>query len=230
METFNWTEEAEKQWDEMAGSWNSRSREMWETGSRKEIIPFVNQYLPQGAAVCDLGCGDGSGTEKLARAGYIVTGMDVSEEMLGKAVENLRDCGARFKKGDLLKTGFPESSFDAVLAINSVEWTSSPFAALKEMERIIKPGGFACIGILGPTAAPRKNSYQRLYGKEITCNTIMPWELEQLAEENSWKKAGEYGVYKKAAMQLSLGSLPVVLQQALSFMWVFMFQSGKREE
>lgn len=224
MDNFSWDLESEKQWNGMVRSWNSRSRGMWEEGSRKDIVPFMKKFIPPGSNVCDLGCGDGIGTEKLAEAGYHVTGIDVSEGMLELAKQNPRNESSVFIKANLKDCGMPDSTFDAVMAINSIEWTKSPYAALKEIARIVTPGGFACIGILGPTAGPRANSYRRLYGEEVICNTIMPWELEKLAIENGWNKAGEFGVYKKAAAQLSHGSLSTDLQQSLSFMWVFMFQ------
>lgn len=224
MGNFDWKMESEKQWDRMAASWNSRSRGMWETGSRKDIVPFIKRFVPTGSMVCDLGCGDGTGSEKLTAAGYAVTGIDVSEEMLERARLNPRNEQSVFCKANLSDCGSPDHHFDAVMAINSIEWTNHPYESLKEIARILKPDGHACIGILGPTAGPRTNSFRRLYGEEVICNTIMPWELERLALENGWRKAGEFGVFKKAAEQLPHGSLPADLQQSLSFMWVFMFQ------
>jgi ubiquinone/menaquinone biosynthesis C-methylase UbiE len=224
MDTFDWKVESEKQWDSMAASWISRSRAMWESGSRKDIVPFIKRFVPTGSMVCDLGCGDGTGSEKLVEAGYDVTGIDVSEGMLERARQNPRNEQSTFCKANLSDCGSPDNHFDAVMAINSIEWTDKPYDSLKETGRILKPNGYVCIGILGPTAGPRANSFRRLYGEEVICNTIMPWEFERLALESGWKKAGEFGVYKKAAEQLPLGSLPVELQQALSFMWVFMFQ------
>jgi ubiquinone/menaquinone biosynthesis C-methylase UbiE len=224
MDTFDWKMESEKQWDSRAASWNSRSRGMWETGSRKDIVPFIKEFVPVGSLVCDLGCGDGTGSEKLAEAGYEVTGIDVSDEMLKRARQNPRNEQCIFSKGNLSDSGSPDNHFDAVMAINSIEWTNHPYEALKEMARVLKPDGYACISILGPTAGPRTHSFRRLYGEQVICNTMMPWELERLALENGWGKAGEYGVFKKAAEQLHHGSLPAELQQSLSFMWVFMFQ------
>ena len=224
MNNFDWKMESEKQWDSMAATWNSRSRGMWEAGSRKDIVPFIKRFVPAGSVVCDLGCGDGTGSEKLTEAGYVVTGIDVSDEMLERARMNPQNEQCIFCKANLSDCGSPDNHFDAVMAINSIEWTNHPYESLKEMARILKPDGYACIGILGPTAGPRTNSFRRLYGEEVICNTIMPWELERLALENGWRKAGEFGVFKKAAEQLPLGSLPAELQQALSFMWVFMFQ------
>ncbi|PLR99666.1 class I SAM-dependent methyltransferase [Bacillus sp. T33-2] len=224
---FNWAREAEKEWNGKAGFWNKRSAEMWDSGSRKDIVPFTKKIFPAGAKVCDLGCGDGYGSVKLSEAGYDVTGLDVSEEMLEKARSMSEGKAIQFLKRDISETGLPSSSFDALIAINSLEWTEKPLEVLTEMQRIVKPGGMACVGILGPTAAPRINSFRRLYGEKVICNTMMPWELEQLAAENGWKKADEYGVYKRGATELPLGSLANELRQSLSFMWVFMLENKR---
>jgi ubiquinone/menaquinone biosynthesis C-methylase UbiE len=227
MSLFNWIQEAEKQWDERADSWNSKSGEMWENGSRKDIAPFFAKYVTKGKAVCDLGCGDGYGSYKLAECGYKVKGVDVSEEMIHKAKEINKGNSAEFVKGDITSLTFAESSFDAVMAINSLEWTEQPLSVLKEIQRIVKSDGMACVGILGPTAGPRASSYRRLYGEEVICNTMMPWEFAKLAQENNWEIIDGLGVYKKAAEQLPKGSLSVELKQAISFMWVFMLKNIK---
>lgn len=226
---FNWSKEAEKQWDEKSSSWSSKSKDMWENGSRKDIVPFFSEIVPAGSSVCDLGCGDGFGSLVLSEAGYKVTGIDVSEEMIARA-KAINDNSVQFVKGDISSLPFTDHSFEAVLAINSLEWTEAPLQVLMEMQRVIKPGGFACVGVLGPTAAPRVNSHQRLYGEKVICNTMMPWEFEKLAEENDWKKIGDFGVYKKAADQVPKGALSLELRQSLSFMWVFMIQNNKKGE
>lgn len=227
MNQFNWVEESAKQWDKRSDSWNSKSAEMWETGSRKEIPPFFEKYVQAGSVVCDLGCGDGYGSLKLAKLGYDVTGIDVSEEMIHKAKELNTNTTAQFMKGDISTLPFTDHFFDAVLAINSLEWTEQPLKVIKEIIRVVKPGGFACVGILGPTAGPRINSYRRLYNEKVICNTMMPWEFEKLALENNWKIIDVLGVYKRRVDQLPLGSISMELRQALSFMWVFMLKNDK---
>ncbi|KQL20177.1 class I SAM-dependent methyltransferase [Cytobacillus solani] len=227
MSDFNWSKEAEKQWDERSSGWNTMSKEMWKSGSRKEIAPFFAKHVELNGAVCDLGCGDGYGSLKLAELGYLVTGLDVSEEMIHKARVTNKGNTAQFIKGDISNLPFENDSFDAVLAINSLEWTEDPLKVIMEIQRIVKPGGFACIGILGPTAAPRINSYRRLYNEKVICNTMMPWELDQLAEENGWGKADSLGVYKRGTDQMPIGSLSTELRQALSFMWVSMLRNNK---
>lgn len=227
LEKFNWTEESEKLWDKRANYWNSKSLEMWEAGSRKDIIPFLQKYLSRSAHVCDLGCGDGYGSYKLALAGYTVIGIDVSEDMIHKASEWNSGLPTRFFKGDISEVPFDDNQFDAVLAINSLEWTESPLKVLLEMKRIVKHEGKALVGILGPTAGPRENSFRRLYQEEVVCNTMMPWEFGQLAEECGWKKMDEYWVYKRDSEQLPKGALSVEMKEAISFMTVFLLENLK---
>lgn len=225
MKDFYWVEASEKEWNIRANSWHAKSKEMWDEGSRKDIVPFFKQYVHRGARVVDLGCGDGYGSYKLAKVGYSVTGIDVSEEMVEKANSLAEsDMNLHFSKGDIATIAVPDRHYDAVIAINSLEWTESPLHVLEEMKRVVKPGGKACVGILGPTAAPRENSYRRLYGAHVVCNTMMPWEFERLAEENGWRKVAELGVYKRDTEKLSKGSLTKEVRQALTFMTVFMLE------
>lgn len=197
---------------------------MWDKGSRKEIVPFFQNYIEIGSSVCDLGCGDGYGSYKLAQSGYSVLGIDISSDMIEKAKIQRNAPNLTFQKGDIANTHLENESFDAVMAINSLEWTESPLQVLFEINRIIKPSGYACVGILGPTAMPRTNSYRRLYGEEVICNTMMPWELEQLASENGWEKMDELHVYKRGADKLDLHNISNELKQALTFMSVFLLK------
>jgi ubiquinone/menaquinone biosynthesis C-methylase UbiE len=221
---FHWHQEAEKQWNEKAVEWSQNSKNMWENGSRKTIVPFIQQYVEKGSAILDAGCGDGYGAYKLAKAGYAVTGVDISKEMIETANKKSFGLNLSFYQGDILEIPAENESFQCVMAINSLEWTEVPVQALLEIKRITKTGGFLCAGILGPTAFPRINSYRRLYGEEVICNTMMPWEFEKLAVENGFRIIDEHGVYKKGVKEEDIEHLPKELRQSLTFMWVFMLQ------
>lgn len=63
----------------------------WDAKGYKENFSFVHEYgedvvsllkSPKGAAVLDLGCGNGALSVKLLEKGYKVIGMDASEAML----------------------------------------------------------------------------------------------------------------------------------------------------
>lgn len=223
----SWHKEAQIKWDDSAKNWAANSKEMWDGGSRKTIIPFFVEHIPLGKVV-DLGCGDGYGSLKLARAGFHVIGLDLSQKMITEATEKTKDQdNLSFIQGDLTALPFKTEEVDAVMAINSIEWTEKPLDALKEIKRILKPGGYGCFAILGPTSGPRANSYPRLYGKEVIMNTMQAWEFWQLAEENGWELVADTGVPKQGVDYTKLTHLSKDLQQALSFMWLFVFKKSE---
>ncbi|MBM7554312.1 class I SAM-dependent methyltransferase [Thalassobacillus pellis] len=222
--TFEWHKEAEKQWNSRADFWNENSKNMWDEGSRQTIIPFFQQYVSPGDKVADIGCGDGYGSFKLHQSGYDVTGVDIAPEMIERAKQQVSADELTFVQGEMTELDFSDESFDAVMAINSLEWLETPAKGLAELKRIVRPKGKLCIGVLGPTAAPRQNSYRRLFGENVICNTMMPWEFELMAEEMGLNLIGGEGVYKRGISEKRLKGLPKELRQAMTFMWIFMLE------
>ncbi|WP_456278659.1 class I SAM-dependent methyltransferase [Bacillus sp. AK128] len=222
---FEWHNEAAKQWDDKADFWNQSSKDMWNHGSRQTIIPFLKKYSQSGS-ILDAGCGDGYGSLLLDKQGFQVTGVDVSANMIDKARKLNHDTSSQFLKADIASLPFPDGTFDAIMAINSLEWTVDPLHVLKEFSRVLKTSGVLCIGILGPTAGPRHNSLPRLYGENVICNTMMPWEFEKLAKDDGYHLVDAHGVYKKEVKPANLYGLSTELHQALSFMWVSIFEKG----
>ncbi|MGC5327359.1 class I SAM-dependent methyltransferase [Brevibacillus sp. SYSU BS000544] len=216
----NWNSSVLKQWNHNAADWHSRSENMWESGSRKTVLPlFTKLVRPESGAVLDAGCGDGYGSWKLAVQGYTVTGVDLSEEMVELARERFQpQLALSFDTGDVTQLPYHSSSFAGILAINVIEWTESPLYTLHELSRLLKPGGVLLLGILGPTAAPRTHSYRRLYGEPTIQNTLMPWEASQLALENGFELIVEQPVYKEGVTPELAEHLSLELQQALSFL------------
>ncbi|MFC0271689.1 class I SAM-dependent methyltransferase [Metabacillus herbersteinensis] len=221
---FNWQKEAEKQWDKRADFWTKSSRDMWDEGSRSTILPFFKKYVQPIGKVIDIGCGDGYGSYKLtSEGGYRVVGVDLSSEMIRLAKERESE-ELTFLQGDINQLPFENEEAAAILTINCIEWTSDPLRALEELRRIVKPAGYLCIAILGPTSHPRENSFNRLYQKDVICNTMMPWEFEQLATENGWNLVDDLAVYKRGVTEQLTVHLSKELKQSLSFMWVFMLK------
>ncbi|MFT9848140.1 class I SAM-dependent methyltransferase [Aneurinibacillus sp. REN35] len=220
---FNWHEACATHWNKMSDHWQANSEEMWETGSRKSILPVLTRYIqPEGGPVLDAGCGDGYGSVKLSERGFDVIGIDISEEMINKA--NTREkngCSLSFKKADLRDLPFELASFQAIMAINVIEWTDTPREMLLNLQQYIRPGGLLALGILGPTAAPREHGYRRLYGEDVVLNTMMPWECERLLTENGYEIIHQEGVYKRGVTAEMTNVLSHELQQAVSFLWMF---------
>jgi len=221
---FDWEKVVTNTWDQHAVDWDERSQRMWEYGSRKKIIPFIQAHVKEGSHVLDVGSGSGYGSLKLHQSGYRVIGVDISEEMIRLANKYRKGDALTFKQGDVCNLSFLDQTFDAIMSINVLEWTKTPVKALSELTRILKQDGLLCVGILGPTAGPRGHSYRRLYGEDVIQNTMMPWEFLQLAKEHHYDLVACEMVWKKEMNQFNPTSLPYQMQQALAFMSVFMLQ------
>ncbi|WP_042142363.1 bifunctional 2-polyprenyl-6-hydroxyphenol methylase/3-demethylubiquinol 3-O-methyltransferase UbiG [Paucisalibacillus sp. EB02] len=222
MGSFNWKEKSKEEWNNRADFWSARSQSMWDHGSRKDIVPLLDKHLDHRATVVDVGCGDGYGTFKLHTLGHEVMGVDISEEMIKLARTRLQE--VPFQVADVNQLPLADKSVDAILSINVLEWVEVPATALKEIHRVIKPDGILCVGILGPTAGPRSSSYPKVFGEKSINNTMMPWEFFKLAKELGFSLVDELGVYKEGVREEHHQDLPVVLKQALSFMWVFLLR------
>lgn len=221
---FIWHNRAKEEWDRRAASWSEKSEALWNQGSRKDITTFFRKHVKQGNKVIDVGCGDGYGTTQLFKAGYNVVGVDLSEEMIRYATKQSKREEINFKQGDVCDLPFEDGEYDGVLAVNVLEWTEDPTKGLLEIRRVLNDDGLLCIGLLGPTAAPRNNSYERLYGKKAICNTMMPWEFERFSLENGFELVDGFGVYKEGVNENHYKDLSSELKQALTFMWVFMLR------
>ena len=110
---------------------------------------FVNElkkHDPKGIIV-DVGCGPGYLMAALAREvpqAHLI-GVDISEEMLTTASENLSSLGfreeAEFRKGEADSLPFENDSVDNVVSTLSLHHWSDASRAFQEIHRVMKPGG-----------------------------------------------------------------------------------------
>lgn len=111
---------------------------------------FFIPRLKPGARVLDCGCGPGSitvGFAELVAPGEVI-GIDLADEQLARArrlADQRRLGNIRFERADIYALPFPDSSFDAAFAHNVLEHLGDPLRALKEMRRVLRPGGVAGI-------------------------------------------------------------------------------------
>ncbi|GII76243.1 methyltransferase type 11 [Sphaerisporangium rufum] len=102
--------------------------------------------LRPGERVLDAGCGPGETAIYLARTyGVHVTGVTVSAFEIAKAQERAAANGvagrARFEYGDFMALSYPDDSFDAVLALESLQNAPDLRQVLGELFRVLRPGG-----------------------------------------------------------------------------------------
>jgi SAM-dependent methyltransferase len=104
------------------------------------------------AKVLEVGCGPGHLSILLARDHALdVTGLDLDLAMIEHAIRNAAsgsDAGGRrptFVVGDVAALPFEDSAFDLVVSTLSMHHWSDPVAGLREIHRVLRPGGKALI-------------------------------------------------------------------------------------
>lgn len=113
-----------------------------------------------GERVLDLGAGTGVSTEELARSGAYAVGVDLSLGMLraGRAVRP----DVPLLAGDALCLPFADETFDAVTISFALRNIVDPDRALREMARVVKPGGRLVVCEFSqPTFGPFRQVYLR---------------------------------------------------------------------
>jgi ubiquinone/menaquinone biosynthesis C-methylase UbiE len=109
-----------------------------------------------GMSVLDVGCGTGViSFLALERGAVRVTGGDISHLMLGLAEQKATALGLgsdriSFQALDAQHLPFPDNSFEAVLAGQTLGLVPDQTLAIAEMVRVCRPGGLVCVSTHGP--------------------------------------------------------------------------------
>jgi demethylmenaquinone methyltransferase/2-methoxy-6-polyprenyl-1,4-benzoquinol methylase len=116
--------------------------------------------LERGQRVLDLAAGTGVSTAELARGGVHAVACDFSLGMLRAGRSRRRRRQLPFVAGDAMRLPFADASFDAVVISFGLRNVSDVSAALREMARVVRPGGRLVVCEFSrPTWAPFRVVY-----------------------------------------------------------------------
>ncbi|MFC1544759.1 class I SAM-dependent methyltransferase [Gemmatimonadota bacterium] len=107
----------------------------------------------EGETVLDVGCEVGICSYYLARNGKKVVGIDVEKARLEIAERKFSHPNLKFLPADGVDLNFPDESFDCVLLLEVLEHTFHPRGLIREIHRVLKPGGHLIISV------PNASSY-----------------------------------------------------------------------
>ena len=147
-----------------------------DVGWRKQLVAAIARQNP--TKILDLACGSGDVTTLLRKAlpRAQVVGLDFSRPLLAQA----KDRGlAELAEADALKLPFADRSFDAVTIAFGLRNFSDRAAGLKEIGRVLKPGGVFGLLEFSPPPMPWK-LFWNLY-----LHHLMPFVAEGVARQGN---------------------------------------------
>lgn len=134
--------------------------------SYKEFFKLIANYRKNNSLL-DVGCFRGYLLSGAREQGWQVKGTELSEQAAACA---RKDYGLDIHTGSLKDANYPENFFDVVSMLDVIEHLTDPAEYLREIERILRPGGILYI------ETPNFNSITRyLLGKNWSI--FFPWHL-----------------------------------------------------
>src|SRR5207249_8676091 len=159
-------------------------------------VKMLSGHLGVGMTVLELGCGTGYFTRELARSGADIVALDVSPELLEVARAICSARNVHYEIQNAYEMSYPDAVFDSVVG-SSVLHHLEIEAALREIYRVLKPGGtihFTEPNMLNPQIAIQKN---------------VPWIKRRLGDspnETAFSDGRSIGCWNRPAIALFDGA------------------------
>ncbi|MDO4622579.1 MAG: class I SAM-dependent methyltransferase [Eubacteriales bacterium] len=173
-------------WTKRADSFFDIRREELESKKAEQWLEEINVLLKEkkDLKILDVGCGAGFFEVLMGKEGHSVTGIDLTEDMIGKANEMIRIYEldperVRAMQMDAEKLDFEDETFDVVISRN-LTWTlPHPIAAYREWFRVLKKGGV----LLNFDAEYAKHAHENLYSPENIAHTGISDDMKDECHE-----------------------------------------------
>jgi ubiquinone/menaquinone biosynthesis C-methylase UbiE len=147
-------------WNRVAGGWEKWDRFFDQQTAFLNHRVVADAHITPGMRVLDLGSGTGYpallAAHIVGQTGTVI-GVDVAERMLAIAERKAAGLGlsnTRFQRGDITALSFESASFDAVTSRFCLMFLPDIPAAVSEIARVLRPGGWIAAAVW---SAPEKN-------------------------------------------------------------------------
>lgn len=110
--------------------------------ANRELCAVVRGLIGPRDEVLECACGTGLLTGEIAPRCRSLVATDFSANMLRRAEKKYGSFpNVRFERADILRLDYPDANFDAVVAANVIHLLDEPYRALRELDRVCRPGG-----------------------------------------------------------------------------------------
>lgn len=154
-----------------------------ESGLRRRLR-HVQSIHQEAGALLDVGCATGLFLERMTRRGWQVTGVEINPAIAQRA----RDAfGLLVHTGSVESAGLPDAAFDLVTLWDVLEHVPSPRQTLREIGRVLRPGGWLVFRVPNPESVGA-----RIFGR-FWAGWDMPrhlWIAPRSALDNALTSAG----------------------------------------
>lgn len=135
-------EERNKEISGLFNSWAGAKRgEDMAKGHDELVLNALNDWtFREGDSLLDIGCGNGRALQLAWQHGAgRLAGIDLSEKMIGQAGLNVPEADLRTGRAEALP--WEDDSFTHILSVEAFYYLEDPLQGLKEIRRVLKPGG-----------------------------------------------------------------------------------------
>lgn len=186
-------------WDISAEGFSDLIREDFASERKFPWLETILEHAPEGEdlKILDTGCGPGFFSIILSEAGFDVTGIDMSVEMIKQAEENAdaMETDPTLLVMDIEEPDFEDDTFDMIVSRNVVWSLTEPEKAYKNWLKLLKPGGRLLVfdgdhlkDLREPENAVYEHDsyseeYKKIYGKEPKCS----FTKDNFDEARGWR-------------------------------------------
>ena len=131
----------------MIASWYAKTT-LKDINRHKLMAKSLIEKIPTNGSVLEIAPGPGYFCIELAKFGrYQITGLDISKSFVEIARRNAKEAGYKidFQEGNASAMPFKDGTFDFTFCQAAFKNFSEPVKAIREMHRVLKPGGMAVI-------------------------------------------------------------------------------------
>ena len=215
--------------------------QIYQTRYRTVLEQIDRLRLPRRARVLEVGCGAGHTTVALAKRGFVVEALDAARAMADATAERVERAGleanVRTGVGDIYQLPYQDGEFALVVAIGVLPWLDDRDSAVRELARVVAPGGHVLLTMdnsrsfsrwldpsLNPLVLPLKRRLAAVLGRtEARANFCPNAEIDRTVRQHHLRKVwsstvgfGPFTVFNRPLLRQSLGTRVHVRLQAMA--------------